>query len=60
MTRHKSENHLISNGSNRDMTRDALFSGYAPTADLTAIAQKSPILILHVTRLKAGLSGRPQ
>ena len=42
MTRHEREHHLISSGSNRRMKQDALFSGYTPTADLTAKASYCP------------------
>lgn len=46
VTRHKSENRVISNGSNRRMKQIALFSGCAPTADLAAKTQKFPVLTL--------------
>ena len=45
MTRHKHENRVASNGSNRGMNRVPLFSKYIPTADLTAITQKSAVLV---------------
>ena len=52
MTRHNRENRLISSGSNRRMKQDALFSGYTPTADLTAKTQKFPVLILLIACLE--------
>ncbi len=42
MTRHEREHRLILGGSNWGMKQDALFSEYAPTADLTAKASYCP------------------
>jgi hypothetical protein len=45
------------------MKQVALFSRYTPTADLTAIAQKSPVLILLIAcsmfaLLERGVAGK--
>ena len=51
--RHKSENRLISSGFTQRLKQNALFSECAPTADLTAIAQESYLLLLLITSLES-------
>jgi hypothetical protein len=51
--RHKGENRLISSGFQHRMKQNTLFLACALTADLTAMSQKSLVLILLNTSLEA-------
>jgi hypothetical protein len=55
ITRHPSENRLISSDLKQRLKQNTLFSRCTPTADLTAIVQESRMLMLLITSLEADI-----